>query len=67
MIDYKSEPFTLVFGENYLSKGDTLYLSETVKARVLEKPYKIWYKKLFQFISFGIYSAPYQYKVEIVN
>ena len=34
---------------------------------ILENPYKKWYKKVFQFVTFGIYKATYQYKCKIIE
>lgn len=35
--------------------------------KVLETPHKKWYKQLLQFISFGLYKAPHQYKCKLMN
>ncbi len=48
-----------------LSKNSISDILDAKKLQVLEKPYKKWYKYLFQIITFGIYKAPYQYKCKL--
>jgi hypothetical protein len=54
--------FHIKFNKNWYEKGDILD-SCGHKLKVLETPHKKWYKQLLQFISFGLYEAPIQYKV----
>jgi len=62
--------FNIFLSENYFYKGDFLGLTtskgESYEFMVLETPHKKWYKQLLQFISFGLYKAPYQYKVKLI-
>ena len=37
------------------------------KLKVLEKPYKKWWKVVLQYLSLWIYRAPWQYKVELIK
>lgn len=57
--------FYIKFPEDYAKSGDILGTCYGAQLKVLEKPYKKWYKKLLQFITFGWYKAPYQYKVQL--
>ena len=41
--------------------------SNSAKLKVLTDPKRKWYKVLFQYITFGLYKAPIQYKVKVVN
>lgn len=55
--------------KTYFRKNEIL---ETIGDRnysikVLETPHKKWYKQLLQFISFGLYKAPHQYKCKLMN
>jgi hypothetical protein len=58
----KPEKFYLHFLNNFFNKNDIIE-SNGVKLKVLQTPHKKWYRQLFQFISFGLYEAPIQYKV----
>lgn len=60
-----SPKFYIEFPEDYAKSGDILDTCYVAQFKVLEKPYKKWYKKLLQFITFGWYKAPYQYKVQL--
>lgn len=62
----KSNKFYIKFSENYFNKNDIIETSNNIKLKVLETPHKKWYKQLLQFITFGLYKAPTQYKVKII-
>ena len=49
---------------NFYQKNDILSAGESTILQVIEDPHKKWYKVLLQFITFGLYKAPYQYKVK---
>jgi|688.fasta_scaffold03900_29 hypothetical protein len=57
-----SETFKIRFTEDWFQKSET-GIYNTHKLLILEIPHKKWYKQLLQFISFGLYEAPIQYKV----
>ena len=65
MLGNKKDSFYLVFSENYFQKGDILTNVMNCNLRVLENPYKKWWKKLFQFITLGVYMAPTQYRCKV--
>jgi endonuclease IV len=58
--------FHLTFSENWFQKRDILTDDKKQELIVLETPHKKWYKQLLQFISFGLYKAPYQYKIKLI-
>jgi hypothetical protein len=60
-----NEKFKLIFDSDYFIKGDLLLVSNNIKLEVKEDPHKKWWKILLQFITFGLYKAPYQYKVKL--
>jgi len=66
----KQGTFYLIFDENYFNITDQLKeleIQNEQKLEMLENPHKKWWKQLFQFITFGIYRAPYQYKCKIIE
>lgn len=58
--------FKLTLNENW-STGCFGYLNNIHQIRILEAPKKKWYKKVLQFITFGLYQAPWEYKVELLS
>jgi hypothetical protein len=68
-----SNSFRVIFEREYFRRGDTLVsgvnaeTQEKVKLKVLQKPYRKWYRRLLQFITFGLYTAPYGYKVKLIK
>jgi hypothetical protein len=67
MIGKKRNTFYLKFSENWYYRNDIIRTSDGTRLRVLESPHKKWYKQLLQFITFCLYKAPHQYKVEIIK
>ncbi len=67
MIGLKGDVFYLQFKDNYFYKGDILTCGKNVQLKVLETPHKKWWKQLFQFITFGLYKAPIQYKCKVIE
>jgi hypothetical protein len=63
----KDDIFYIKFDKNWFYKGDILRLENNVKLKVLEDPHKKWWKQFFQFITFGLYKAPIQYKCKIIE
>ena len=65
----KDKIFYLDLDSNWFDKGDIIDIGdgEYCKAIILETPHKKWYKQLFQFITFGWYKAPTQYKCKIIS
>ena len=60
--------FYLDLDSNWFNKGDIIDIgNNNYQAKVLETPHKKWYKQLFQFITFGWYKAPTQYKCKIIS
>lgn len=55
--------FTLQFNSNWFRQNDLISVGN-VSLKVIEKPYRKWYQCLFEFLSFGLYKAPWYYKVE---
>ena len=62
----KSDKFYIKFSENWFNKDDILYAHNGLRLKVLETPHKKWWKQLFQFVTFGLYKAPTQYKCKII-
>ncbi len=59
--------FYLILDNNDIfGKRDKLILSNGTKLKVLESPHKKWYKILLQWVTFGWYKVPYQYKVKLL-
>jgi hypothetical protein len=56
--------FEIIFYNDWFYTGDILEIEKGVKVRVIKDPYKKWWKLLLQWITFGFYRAPYQYKVK---
>jgi hypothetical protein len=67
MIINKRDIFYLQFEGNYFYKNDIITCGRDVKLKVLETPHKKWWKRLLQFITFGIYKAPTQYKCKVIE
>lgn len=67
MIGNKRDTFYLKFEQNWFHKGDILTCDNNVKLKVLEDPHKKWWKRLFQFITFGLYKAPIEYKCKLIT
>ena len=60
------KPFKIILDSSFFASKDILDFNDpTYKVEVLEKPYRKWYKYLFQIITFRIYKAPYQYKCKL--
>ena len=57
----------LRFEENYFYKGDVITCGRNVSLKILETPHEKWWKQLLQFITFGIYMAPTQYKCKVIE
>ena len=63
----KMDEFYLKLADNYFNKGDILISNDGVKCKTLETPHKKWWKQILQFITFGLYKAPTQYKCKIIH
>ncbi len=59
--------FEIEVSKDSFVKSDILLQRENCYLEVLEKPYRKWYKVLFQFITFGFYKAPWQYQVKLIS
>lgn len=68
-MEKNNKVFYLHFPENCFNKGYILIPEGNCvcKVKVLEIPHKKWYKQLLQFITFGLYKAPTQYKVKLLE
>jgi hypothetical protein len=55
--------FTIAFEDNWLPKDTILHMPDGAILKVLEKPYRKWYKVLLMYLTLGIYRAPWQYNV----
>lgn len=62
----KDKEFKIQFDSNWFVKGDILEDSKGCQCKVLETPHKKWYKIVLQWITFGLYKAPLQYKVKVL-
>lgn len=62
-----SKVITVHLDESWLVEKGTIMERGSEKVRVLTPPERKWYKRLFQFVTFGIYRCPWQYTVERVN
>lgn len=59
--------FKIQLDSNRFSKGEIISSNyKDYLAEVMESPHKKWWKKLLQFITFGLYKAPYQYKIKLL-
>ncbi len=58
--------FIIKFDSDYFDKGVILVNQYNQKLEVLEKPHRRWYKVLYQYLTFGLYKAPYEYKVKVI-
>lgn len=58
------ETFKIQFKSDWIRKDDIL---QTADGIVLTKPKKLWYKLLLQYISFGMYQAPWEYAIKLNN
>lgn len=67
MLGEKSDIFYLKFEKDYFYEGDILTCDKNVKLLVLEDPHKKWYKQLLEFITFGLYKTPTQYKCKVIE
>lgn len=67
MIGTNKQSFYLKFLDNWYYKNDIIKTSEGIKLKVLETPHKKWYKQLLQFITFGLYKAPTEYKCKVIE
>ena len=63
----KRDLLFLKFEENYFCKGDVITCGRNVKLKVLETPRKKWWKQLPQFVTFGLYMSPIQYKCKVIE
>ena len=54
------ETFKLSFKNNYTQENDLIWNGQTY-FKVVTKPKRVWYKCLFEFLSFGLYKAPWEY------
>lgn len=63
----KDKSFYLTLSSNDFNKGDILFTGERKqKVEVIETPHKKWWKTILQYMTFGLYKAPYQYKIKII-
>ena len=63
----KENEFYVQIEDKWFNPKDVLTSGDNHKIQVLESPYRRWYKVLFQWITFGLYKAPYQYNCKIVK
>ena len=66
----KESTFRIILKHNYFEKDkiiEVIARDEIIKLKVLQKPYKKWYRRFLQFITFGLYEAPYGYKVKLMK
>jgi len=54
-------------GNDYFGGTDTYTCLGQSKGIVTSNPTRKWYQRLFQFITFGIYKAPYTYTFKIIK
>lgn len=59
--------FKITFSDHFFVKGDLLITQTGCRLEVLEDPHKKWYKILLQYITFGLYKAPAEYKVKVLK
>lgn len=63
----KKNYFYLKLDSNYFNKGDVIEISSNSKGIIVNTPNAYWYRKLFRFISFGLYKIPTEYKCKILK
>lgn len=57
--------FNITFSDNWIKRYDILETSEGIQLRVVSTPTRTWYKLLLQWLTFGLYKAPWWYTVEV--
>lgn len=66
-MELKGTIFKIELQSDSFGKNDILVPEPGQFVKVLEKPYRIWYKLLWEKLTFGYYKSPYQYKVENIK
>jgi len=56
-----------IFTVEFNNKYNKPFVIHTVKIKALEDPYRKWWKRILEFITFRIYRAPYQYRCKIIE
>ncbi len=56
----EGETFKLDFSNKWASKNDVIYGNDGYY-KIITKPKRVWYKCIFEFLSAGIYKAPWEY------
>lgn len=67
MSQNNTEAFTITFKENWLKRNYILEQPNEVQCKVISEPRRIWWKVLLQYLTFGIYKAPYEYDLELIK
>jgi len=65
MENNNNKTFEIQFVDNCFKLGDIVLTVEGDKGKIVRT--KKWYKLFLQFITLGIYKAPYQYKIKLIN
>ncbi len=64
----KKEEFGIILDSNsFFKKGDILMITNLQELEILEDPHKKWWKAFLQWITWGWYKAPHQYKVRVIK
>ena len=70
----EKENFKTIFQYNWLEKGDIFEIhnglankSVSTKMLITSNPRQIWWQRLIQFLTVGIYKAPWIYKAKILE
>lgn len=59
--------FKITLDAHFFTTGAILITQTGCKLKVLEHPHKKWYKLLLQWVTFGWYKCPTEYKVEVIK
>lgn len=63
----QNSTFFIEFRRDFFQKDDTIFRQTEYVMEVLSVPKRKWYQVFFQYLSLGIYKAPYTYEVCLVK
>lgn len=63
------QPFTIYIDSDWFKVGDLLSLPDGSEIEVSADslPYRIWWKLVLQYLSLGLYKAPWIYTIKIIK
>lgn len=78
----KGNTFTLELNEDWFKQYDIINIENNTaevinieptgngflyKCQILGDPYRKWYKLFWQWLTLGLYQAPYEYEIKLLN